>query len=126
MAIMVTPASAISLISQIQTRFMVQMSRTPTMRGEARDREKGEDDNDARTEIGSPEPEPVGVDRVTLPPIHTLPPPVVSRDYVQPSISHDALQTGAVFRVVLLLYGSAGVTPAPTELANALPQEQNP
>ncbi|CAE7101634.1 unnamed protein product [Rhizoctonia solani] len=72
---------------------------------------EGEDD-DAKTEIGSPEedmdhegPGGGGGPGIRLPPIHTLP-PMAQPIYTGPTtISQD-----------VLLYGPAGVTPAPAEL----------
>ncbi|QRV73904.1 hypothetical protein RhiJN_01918 [Ceratobasidium sp. AG-Ba] len=122
---MVTPASAIPPISPIQTRFMVPVTHSPTTPGEAREQEMGGDDDDTKTEIGSPKTELADESHVTLPPIRTLPPPIVTRDYIQPTISRDALQTSAVPRGISL-YGPIGVTPAPAELARALPQDKTP
>ncbi|QRW11298.1 hypothetical protein RhiLY_10297 [Ceratobasidium sp. AG-Ba] len=118
-AFMVTPASAstISPVSPIRSRFGIPMTHAQ-MLGEARDQDM---DDDAKTEVGSPELEQeqveVGQQQVRLPPMRTLPPPG--------PVSRDMLQSGAVSRDVLL-YGPAGVTPAPAELARANLQDKLP
>ncbi|CAE6462798.1 unnamed protein product [Rhizoctonia solani] len=109
------PASAISPISPVRERgfFGRPMTHGQSALGEATSgarSHEGEDD-DARTEIGSPEedmdhggPGAGGGPNIRLPPIHTLPP--MAPIYTGPTtISQD-----------VLLYGPAGVTPAPAEL----------
>ncbi|KAG8680624.1 alpha-tubulin [Ceratobasidium sp. 394] len=124
---MVTPASAstISPVSPIRARFGFPMTPAPPIAafgegaGFARDPEMeiedDIDDADVRTEVGSPE---LGEEEeLRLPPIWTLPP---IQPYGPESISEQTCRAmrggGAVARDVLL-YGPAGVTPAPAELA---------
>ncbi|EUC54820.1 hypothetical protein RSOL_074740, partial [Rhizoctonia solani AG-3 Rhs1AP] len=109
------PASAISPISPVRERgfFGRPMTHGQSALGEATSgarSHEGEDD-DARTEIGSPEEDmdhgglgAGGGPGIRLPPIHTLPP--MAPIYTGPTtIPQD-----------VLLYGPAGVTPAPAEL----------
>ncbi|KAG8751362.1 hypothetical protein FRC12_012479 [Ceratobasidium sp. 428] len=135
-SIMVTPASAttISPVSPIRTRFGFPMTQPPTsvVLGEgpqfARAPEVGvedivDDDADIRTEIGSPEMNlEVAEDELRLPPIRTLPP--IQTYGMGPDAMSVAEQTrramrgsGAGISRDVLLYGPAGVTPAPAELA---------
>ena len=140
---MVTPASAISPISPVRERgFPAPMThgRPMTAAGEVAARAGGqkiamdgnigflegkggqegtgfglgrrEDDEDARTEVGSPEMEVE--EGIQLPPIRMLPKPILSGSVAQQT--RRAMQSGAVPHDVLL-YGPAGVTPAPAELA---------
>ncbi|CAE6349638.1 unnamed protein product [Rhizoctonia solani] len=118
--VLATPASTISPVSPVRERgfFGRPMTHGQSAIGEATSgaaaRSHEGDDDDARTEIGSPEEEmnhegpgggggPTGI---RLPPIQTLPPMSTQRIYSGPTtISQD-----------VLLYGPAGVTPAPAEL----------
>jgi hypothetical protein len=135
---MFTPASAISPISPIRERghFGQPMTHGHDAFGEVlsgataratEDREgRAEDDEDAKTEIGSPEIEVDddghgGGGGVCLPPIRNLPNPVLAG--LEPLGSgpvaqqtRRAMHAGTVSQDVLL-YGPAGVTPAPAELA---------
>ncbi|KAG9090446.1 hypothetical protein FRC06_001082, partial [Ceratobasidium sp. 370] len=127
-SIMVTPASAstISPVSPIRTRFGFPMTHASSAAfGEgsklARDPEPEMDDvedADVRTEIGSPE---MGIEEeeLKLPPIRTLPP---IQPYGPETVSvgeqtRCAMRGGAAVSRDVLLYGPAGVTPAPAELA---------
>lgn len=81
----------------------------------------GMDEDDAQTEIGSPEFEADddgsgggGAGSVRLPPLRQLPNPVMSGSIAQQT--RRAMHAGSVSQDVLL-YGPAGVTPAPAELA---------
>ncbi|KAG9113679.1 hypothetical protein FRC07_007735, partial [Ceratobasidium sp. 392] len=134
-SIMVTPASAttISPVSPIRTRFGFPMTQMPTtvVPGEriimARASEGGIEDDvedaDIRTEVGSPEMNlDAREDELRLPPIRTLPPlpsygpgPETMSVAEQTRIAMRGGGTG-ISRDVLL-YGPAGVTPAPAELA---------
>ncbi|CUA67790.1 hypothetical protein RSOLAG22IIIB_03219 [Rhizoctonia solani] len=115
--ILVTPASAISAISPVRERGFFgrpmthgQSAFAEATTGTAARSHEGEDD-DAKTEIGSPEEdmdhEELGGGGglgIRLPPIQTLPP--MAPIYTVPTtISQD-----------VLLYGPAGITPSPTEL----------
>ncbi|KAG8680027.1 hypothetical protein FRC09_018536, partial [Ceratobasidium sp. 395] len=136
-SIMVTPASAttISPVSPIRTRFGFPMTQPPTsvVLGEgaqfARAPEVGveeivdDDDADIRTEIGSPEMNlEVTDEELRLPPIRTLPP--LQTYGLGPDAMSVAEHTRRAMRGSgvgisrdVLLYGPAGVTPAPAELA---------
>ncbi|QRW24245.1 Formin-like protein 6 [Rhizoctonia solani] len=121
--ILVAPASAISPISPVRERgfFGRPMTHGQSAIGEAtsgvaaRSYEGSNegDDDDARTEMGSPEedmdhvgPGGGGPTSIRLPPIQSLPPMATQPIYPGPTtISQE-----------LLLYGPAGVTPAPAEL----------
>ncbi|CAE6478911.1 unnamed protein product [Rhizoctonia solani] len=117
--IQVTPASAISPISPIRERgfFGRPMTHGQPALGEATSgaaaRSHDGDDDDTRTEIGSPEedmdhqgPGGGGGPSIRLPPIQSFPPMSTQPIYTGPTtISQD-----------VLLYGPAGVTPAPAEL----------
>jgi hypothetical protein len=109
---MVTPASAISPVSPIRARFGPPMTHAPVQStgaigegrrivrdGHVEERREMEEDEDARTKIGSPEME-MEDSELRLPPIRTL-----------PSFGGNAVSQE------VLLYGPAGVTPAPAELA---------
>ncbi|KAG9087884.1 hypothetical protein FS749_002574 [Ceratobasidium sp. UAMH 11750] len=124
-SIMVTPASAstISPVSPIRARFGFPMTHAPPIAGEgarfARDPEMEVEDDiegaDVRAEVGSPD---IGEEEeLRLPPIRTLPP---IQPYSPESITEQTCRLmrvgGAVARHVLL-YGPAGMTPAPAELA---------
>jgi len=122
-SIMVTPASAISPVSPIRARFAVPMTHVPDHQigatGEGRiardgrmeERREMDDEEDARTEIGSPEME-MEDPGLTLPPIRTL--PSFTRVAQQ---TRRAMRDGAAISQDVLLYGPAGVTPALAELA---------
>ncbi|KAG9103541.1 hypothetical protein FRC07_009970, partial [Ceratobasidium sp. 392] len=134
-SIMVTPASAttISPVSPIRTRFGFSMTQMPTTvaPGEgiimARAPEGGVEDDvedaDIRTEVGSPEMNlDAREDELRLPPIRTLPPlpsygpgPKAMLVAEQTRLAMRGGGTG-ISRDVLL-YGPAGVTPAPAELS---------
>ncbi|KAG9095321.1 hypothetical protein FS749_010663 [Ceratobasidium sp. UAMH 11750] len=124
--IMVTPASAstISPVSPIRARFGFPMTHAlPTAafgdgavlaRDPEMEIEEDIDDADVRTEIGSPE---IGQEEeLRLPPIRTLPPIPPYGESVVEQTRQAMRGGGAVLRAVLL-YGPAGVTPAPAELA---------
>ncbi|KAG9079937.1 hypothetical protein FRC06_007297, partial [Ceratobasidium sp. 370] len=125
---MVTPmsASTISPVSPIRTRFGFPMTHTSSAAfGEGskltRDPEPEMDDMedaDIRTEIGSPK---MGIEEeeLKLPPIRTLPP---IQPYGPEAVSVGeqtccAMQGGTAVSRDVLLYGPAGMTLAPTELA---------
>ncbi|KAJ1305751.1 hypothetical protein OPQ81_010482 [Rhizoctonia solani] len=117
--IFVTPASTISPISPVRERgfFGRPMTHGQTALGEATSgatarSHEGEDD-DAKTEIGSPEEDVDhegpggggGQSSIRLPPIQSFPSMATTTSYNPTTISQD-----------ILLYGPAGVTPAPAEL----------
>ncbi|KAG9081637.1 hypothetical protein FS749_007523 [Ceratobasidium sp. UAMH 11750] len=125
---MVTPASAstISPVSPIRARFGFLVTHAPPIAafgegaGFTRDPEMeiedDIDDADVHTEVGSPE---LGEEEeLRLPPIRTLP---LTQPYGPESISEQTRRAmrggGAVALRDVLLYGPAGVTPAPAELA---------
>ncbi|KAG8705171.1 alpha-tubulin [Ceratobasidium sp. 394] len=125
-AIMVTPASAstISPVSPIRARFGFPMTHAPPIAafgegtGLARDPEMDMEDDiedaDVRTEVGSLE---IGEEEeLRLPPIRTLPP---IQPYGESMVEQTrrAMRGGNAVSRDVMLYGPAGVTPAPTELA---------
>jgi len=128
-SIMVTPASAstISPVSPIRARFGFPMTHAPSIAafGEGTsfarefeaEMEEDIEDADVRTEVGSPE---MGFEEeLRLPPIRTLP-PIQSYGSETVSIGEQtrrAMRGGGAISRDVLLYGPAGVTPAPAELA---------
>ncbi|KAG8706129.1 hypothetical protein FRC08_001264 [Ceratobasidium sp. 394] len=124
-SIMVTPVSAstISLVSPIRARFGFPMTYALPIAvfgegaGFARDPEMEVEDDiedaDVRTEVGLPE---IGEEEESrLPPIRTLPPIQSYSESVVEQTRRAMQGGGAVLRDVVL-YGPAGVTPAPAEL----------
>ncbi|KAG8696908.1 hypothetical protein FRC08_006850 [Ceratobasidium sp. 394] len=124
--IMITPASAstISPALPIRARFGFPMTHAPPIAafgegtGLARDPEMEIEDDidnaDVRTEVGSPE---IGEEEeLRLPPIRTLPP---IQPYGESVVEQTrrAMRDGAAVSRDVLLYGPAGVTPAPAKLA---------
>ncbi|KAG9081222.1 hypothetical protein FRC06_005709, partial [Ceratobasidium sp. 370] len=126
--IMVTPASAstISLVSPVHTRFGFPMTHTPPIAafGEgarlARDpeaeMEEDIEDADVQTEVGSPK---MGreEEELWLPPIRMLLP---IQSYGLELVANQtcwAMRGGSEVSRDILLFGPAGVTPAPAELA---------
>jgi hypothetical protein len=123
--IMVTPANAISPVLPIRARFGLPITHAPghptgaigeggriVRDGQLEERHEMDEDEDTRTEIGSPEME-MEDPELRLPPIRTL----LSFNQVAQQTRRAMRGGDHMVSQDVLLYGPAGVTPAPAELA---------